>query len=133
MTFVYDNGVHLICTNTGENGVQFEGEEGWIFVSRERIGASDQKLLEDPLPSDAIRLYESNDHMGNFLDGIRTRKQPLCDAEIGHRSVTLCHLANISLRLGGRKLKWDPKKEEFVGDKEANAMLRRPMREPWKI
>ena len=133
VTFVYDNGVHLICTNTGENGVKFEGEEGWIFVSRERIGASDQKLLDDPLPSDAIRLYESNDHMGNFLDGIRTRKQPLCDAEIGHRSVTLCHLANISLRLGGRKLKWDPKKEEFVGDKEANAMLRRPMREPWIV
>lgn len=133
ITLIYENGVHLQVTNQGENGVKFVGEEGWIFVTRGKIEASDQKLLDEPLPADAIKLYESNDHMGNFLDGIRTRKQPICDAEIGHRSVSICHLCNISLRLGGRKLKWDPKKEEFVGDKEANAMLSRPARGNWKV
>jgi hypothetical protein len=75
----------------------------------------------------------SDDHGQNFLDCIRSRKQPICDAEIGHRSVTVCHLANICLRLHGRELRWDPKKEEFVDDPEANAMLARPQRRPWIV
>lgn len=133
VTYVYENGVHLNTTNRGENGVQFNGEDGWIFVSRGKIGASDQKLLDDPLPSNAERLYVSDDHMLNFIDCMRTRKQPICDAEIGHRSVSVCHLANISLRLGGRKLEWDPAKEEFKNDAEANAMLRRKARGPWQV
>lgn len=135
VTYVYENGVHLIATHEGENGVQFFGEEGWIFVSRGKIAASDQKLLDDPLPSNAVRLYNSNDHMGNFIECVRNRdKQPICDAEIGHRSVTVCHLANISLLLGGRKLKWDPVKEEFKDDPQANAMLARSnQRKQWKV
>ena len=131
--YIYPGGITLHCTNKGENGINFQGEEGWIFVSRGGIRASDQRLLDDPLPADAIRLYESNDHMGNFIDCIRSRKQPICDPEIGHRSVSVCHLGNISLRLGGRRLDWDPKKEEFVNDIEANTYLSRPARGPWKI
>jgi len=133
ITYTYPNGVTLLCTNKGENGVLFEGEEGWIFVNRGTIRASDERLLKDPLPSNAVRLYVSNDHMGNFIDCIRTRKQPICHAEIGHRSVTVCHIGNISLRLGGRKLEWDPKKERFKGDAEANKMLSRPARKPWVV
>ncbi|MGQ9525769.1 MAG: Gfo/Idh/MocA family protein [Armatimonadota bacterium] len=133
ITYTYPNGVTLLCTNKGENGVLFEGDEGWIFVSRGTIRASDQKLLTDPLPANAERLYVSNDHMGNFIDCIRTRKQPICEPEIGHRSVTVCHIGNISLRLGGRKLTWDPKRERFTNDAEANKMLSRPMRKPWKL
>lgn len=133
VTYVYKNGVPLVTSNKGANGIKFEGEEGWIFVSRGVLNASDQKLLDDPLPESAEKLYESNDHMGNFLDGMRTRKQPICDAEIGHRSCSICHLANISLRLGGRKLKWDPDQEEFIGDAQANAMVKRAMRGPWKV
>lgn len=133
VTLIYENGVPLRVTNKGANGVRFDGEEGWIFVSRGVIEASDQKLLDDPLPSNSIRLYESNDHMGNFLDCMRTRQQPICDAEIGHRSVSICHLCNISLRTGGRKLKWDPVKEEFKNDPEANALLSRPMRKQWRV
>lgn len=133
VTFTYPGGIRLISTSEGENGIHFQGEEGWIFVSRGALRASDQRILEDPLPSNAIRLYESNDHRRNFVECIRSRKQPICDAEIGHRSVTVCHLANISLRLGGRKLRWDPNKELFVNDPEANAYLNRPMRSPWKI
>jgi len=133
VTCVYENGIPLRVTNQGENGVHFQGEEGWIFVSRGEIKASDQKLIDSPLPADAVKLYESNDHMGNFIDGIRSRKQPICDAEIGHRSVSICHLCNISLRLGGRKLAWDPAKEEFKDDAQANGMLRRQARNGWQV
>lgn len=131
--FTYPGGVTLLCTNKGENGAMFEGEEGWIFVSRGKLTASDQRLLDNPLPSNAIRLYESNNHRANFVECIRSRQQPICDAEIGHRSVSMSHLANISLRLGGRRLDWDPIKEVFVNDEEANLFLSRPMRKPWRI
>ena len=131
--FVYPGGIRLHCTNKGENGVLFEGDEGWIFVSRGTIRASDQRLLDDPLPSGAIRLYESSDHRGDFVDCIRSRKQPICDAEIGHRSVSVSHLANISLRLGGRRLDWDAWEERFASNEEANTYLSRPMRKPWRI
>ena len=112
------------------NGVRFEGDDGWIFVTRGRIAASDPDLLEQPLVSGAQRLYASDDHMGNFFECVRTRKAPICAPEIGHSSVTLCHLAGISARLG-RRLKWDPAKEQFVGDEEANGMVAREMRKPW--
>ena len=79
-----------------------------------------------------IKLYVSNNHMENFLiDGVKNRKACICPAEVGHRSVTVCHLGVIALRTG-KKLKWDPVKQEF-DDKEANAWLSRPMRKPWKI
>ena len=95
--------------------------------------ASDARLLKDPLPSDAIRLYVSNDHHANFIDCVRSRKATICPAEVGHRSVSVCHIGNISLRLGGRKLAWDPATERFTGDEDANRMLDRPKRGPWKI
>ena len=78
VTYVYGNGARLVTTSDGENGNRFIGDRGWIFVNRERIEASDPKLLEEPLPRDAIRLYESNDHMGNFMDCIRSRKRCIC-------------------------------------------------------
>jgi hypothetical protein len=106
---------------------------GWIFVNRGRIEASDQRLLDEPLPECAVRLYRSDDHMGNFLDCFRSRALPVCDVEVGYRSVTVCHLGNISLRLGGRTLKWDPVQERFQGNALANEMLVRRMRAPWKI
>ena len=133
VTYIYPGGITLLATNKSENGALFEGDKGWIFVSRGRIGASDQKLLDDPLPANAVRLYKSDNHAKNFVECIRSRQQPICDAEIGHRSVTLSHLANISLRLGGRRLDWDPVKEEFVNDPEANGYLNRPQRAPWQI
>jgi predicted dehydrogenase len=133
ITFTYPNDITLISTNEGENGVDFEGENGSLFVSRGTIRASDTAILDEPLSSSATRLYASNDHMQDFLDCMRSRKLPICDVEVGHRSVSVCHLANISLRLGGRKLEWDPKAEKFPNDKEANAMLSRPRRGPWKL
>jgi predicted dehydrogenase len=132
VTYTYANGVKLVCTSDGENGVKFLGEDGrWLFVSRSKRDASDRKLLEEPLPKDATRLYLSPNHMGNFLDGVRTRKPCICTAEVGHRSVSVCHIGVIALRTG-KKLKWDPVREQF-DDTEANQWLRREMRAPWKL
>jgi predicted dehydrogenase len=129
----YCDGSRVICTSGGENGIKFLGEGGWIFVSRDRIDASDKTLLDEPLKSDAVRLYKSDDHMRNFLDCVRSRQSPICDIEVGYRSVTVCHLGNISLRLGGRTLSWDPSAERFKGDALANEMLARKMRAPWTL
>lgn len=131
VTYTYADGTILNTTNKGENGVTFDGENGTIFVTRGAIKASDQRLLDDPLPANATRLYTSNDHHGNWLDCIRSRKAAICTAEIGHRSATICHLGNISLRLGGRKLHWDPKHQEFIGDREANTYLSRKLQNGW--
>ncbi len=142
--YTYANGVTHSCHSTAANawngavidpkgqqhGVKFEGADGWIWVTRGKIEASDPEFLTTPLPSNATRLYESNDHMGNFFDSIRSRKPPICEAEIGHRSASVCHLGVISLRLG-RKLQWDPQAERFVGDDEANRWLTRELRKPW--
>jgi predicted dehydrogenase len=134
VTYKYANGTHLITSSDGENGNRFVGDNGWIFVNRERIEASDKWLLDEPLHGEAVRLYVSNDHMGNFIDGIRTRKRPICDVEVGYRSVTVCHLGAIALRLG-IPLDWDPKAERFVGPRadKGNAMISREMRSPWRL
>ena len=113
-----------------QHGVKFTGSDGWIWVTRGKIEASQPELLTEPLPSDAERLYVSNDHMGNFFECVQSRKAPICDAEIGHRSASLCHLGVIAMRLG-RTLKWDPEREQFVGDAEANQWVAREMRKPW--
>jgi len=134
VTYTYADGTHLVTTSDGENGNRFIGDKGWIFVNRERIEASDKSLLQEPLHGEAVRLYVSNDHMGNFIDGVRTRKRPICDVEVGYRSVTVCHLGAIALRLG-IPLDWDPKAEHFVGPRadKGNAMISREMRSPWRL
>jgi predicted dehydrogenase len=145
--YSYANGVRHRCLSTPadtifgspeskakpdapHHGVKFEGTEGWILVTRGRSEASRPELLSQPLRSPKVRLYVSDNHMGNFFDCLRSRKTPVCEAEIGHRSASLCHLGVIALRLG-RKLRWDPAKEEFLEDREANGYLAREMRKPW--
>lgn len=145
--FEYANGVQHTCKSiarenfygqpTGEvkkdgeeNGVRFEGTDGWIFVSRGKIEASRPEILSDELPSGSERLYVSNNHMGNFFDCMRSRTPAICEPEIGHRSVSVCHVGVLSLRLG-RKLNWNPEAEQFVDDAEANSYLNREMRSPW--
>ena len=122
-----------LTINIGDNGVLFEGDGGRIFVNRGRVtGKPVEELEENPLPEDRIALYESSDHMGNFIECVRNRKEPVSNAFAHHRTVSACHLANLSLRLG-RKLNWDPDHEEFQGDDEANAMISRAQRAPHQI
>ncbi|MDO8539524.1 MAG: Gfo/Idh/MocA family oxidoreductase [Opitutaceae bacterium] len=146
VNYTYANGVRLRIHTTKDddifgkhvnpkgqpNGIRFEGSEGWIWVNRDRIEASDPGLLKAPLPENAVRLYNSSNHMENFFDCVRSRKLPICDVETGHRSATMCHLGAIALRTG-RKLTWDAQQEKFVGEnaKQANAHIRREMRQPY--
>jgi predicted dehydrogenase len=113
------------------NGVLFEGTDGWIWVTRGTIRASDPDLLKQPLGGSAQRLYVSNDHMRNFFDCVKSRKPTICPPMAGHRAATVCHLGVISMRLGGRKLHWDPDREQFINDAEAQAFVTRHQREPY--
>lgn len=128
-TFTYANGITALLHHRG-NLVTFIGEKGKIKVNREILESDPKDLLEQPLPGNYERLYVSDNHMQNWLDCIKSRKQPICAAEIGHRSVTLLHIANICGRLG-RKLEWDAENEVFVNDQEANTYLSRKERPPY--
>jgi predicted dehydrogenase len=122
----------VVNENGQRNGLKFEGANGWLWVNRNEIEASDEALLSTPLPAGAQRLYASDDHMGNFFDCVRSRKLPIADVETGHLSATVCHLGVLALRLG-RKLEWDPQREKFTGEgsKDANKMVARQMRKPF--
>jgi predicted dehydrogenase len=133
VVFEYANGVPVHCMSDGENGVHFQGEDGWIFVSRGAIKASDPKIISEPLGADAKRLLASPNHMRNFLENIKSRGRCCADVEIGHRSATVCHLGNIALRFAmGKPLTWDPKSEKF-SDTAMNQHVSREMRGPWKL
>jgi predicted dehydrogenase len=137
-TFTYANGVAVLCSlgrGGYPGGVTFEGEKGTITVKRGSITVTlGGEKVADPykLPTGETKLYVSNNHHQNWLECVKTRKLPICDVEIGHRSATVCHLGNIAIRTG-RKLTWDAKAEQIVGDKEANAMLSKPYRKPWVL
>jgi predicted dehydrogenase len=146
VNYTYENGVRLNIFTTRDdsiygakvnadgqrNGIRFEGTDGWIWVNRDGINASEPELLKAPLPDDAVRLYNSSNHMGNFFDCVGSRKAPICDVETGHRSATMCHLGAISMRTG-RTLAWDAARETFVGEfaREANAHVQRELRAPY--
>ncbi|HEX4150535.1 MAG TPA: hypothetical protein VHY20_16170, partial [Pirellulales bacterium] len=114
------------------NGVLFTGASGWVFVNRSMLVASDPKLYETQFTDSDTRLDVSTDHHENWLDCIASRARPICDVEIGHRSATVCHLGNIAMQMR-RELHWDPQKEQFVGDDQANLMVSKPMRSPWHL
>lgn len=107
------------------DGTTFIGEAGKIHVTRGKIVGTPMELVTDPLGADAVKLYVSSNHHKNFLECIKSRELPICDVEIGHRTATACHLGNLAVRLG-RKIVWDPAKEQITGDAEASAMLARP-------
>jgi len=134
-TYKYADGTTLLCSSgTGKyrGGTLFEGEKGSIFVTRGSIESTPDEILEEPLGSDAVRLYASSDHYQNWLECIKSRKEPVCSVETGHRSATVCHLGNIAIRTG-RKVNWDPITEQIVGDKELATWVCRPYRAPWKL
>jgi predicted dehydrogenase len=145
----YANGVHMIVSGEFPNGIRFEGTEGWIFVSRgdetvtssdpgagqqrvPALAASDPKLITSVIGPDEVHLYESRDHHGNWLECVRSRQQPIAPVEVAHRSCSACLLHHMAMKLD-RHLHWDPLKERFVDDDEANARLSRPQRAPYRV
>jgi len=113
-------------------GVMFVGSEGWVLVGRGNIYAEPQLLLKEVISPEEIRLYRSDDHRQNLLDCLKGGRETICPIETAVRSDAICHLSDIAIRLG-RRLRWDPQKELFVNDDEANRILSRPMRSPWHL
>jgi len=134
VNYRYAGGITMIVGQVQSDipdGTTFIGDAGKIHVTRGKIVGTPDELVKEPLGADAVKLYESSNHHQNFLQCIASRKLPICDVEIGHRTATACHLGNLAVRLG-RKIQWDPAKEQIVGDAEASTMLSRPQRDPWK-
>lgn len=132
IAFRYASGVEVLLDGAGpDGGGRFIGDEGGLLLDRGRYQPTAPEIAED-LPDGALRLYKSDDHMQDWLDCIRNRAQPVANCETGHRTATLCHLGNI-VRWLQRPLRWDPEAERFHDDEEANALLDRPMREPYRL
>lgn len=146
---LYADNVTMLISGKFPNGIRFEGSGGWIFVTRgnysvtasdpkstaanqKALSASDPKILSSRIGADEINLYRSEDHHGNWLECIRSRKQTICPVEVGHRGCTTCLLSHIAMKLP-RKLYWDPIKERFKNDDEANSCLARGQRWPYQI
>ncbi len=129
LRFVYANGVEMF--HGGASGCTFEGTEGRIYVDRGRIESTPASILQQPLgPRDFHLPVVGNNHRQNWLDCVRSRRRPVADVEIGARSAQVCQLANIGYWLR-RALRWNPEREEFVQDDEANRLRSRENRAPW--
>jgi predicted dehydrogenase len=143
----YKNGITMLTSGGYPNGVRYEGTEGWIFVTRgnyratesdpipqnqnqKALEASDPKILTSVIGPNEIHLYKSESQQGNWLDCIKSRKEPISPVEIGHRACTVCLVTHIAMKLE-RKLVWDPDTERFTDDAEANSFLSRPQRAPY--
>jgi hypothetical protein len=130
----YAEGFTMIVADNWQvqQGVRFEGSDGWVFVNREEFKVHPKTVLDSRLGPSEMHLYESNDHIGNFIDCVKSRSQTVAPAEVAHHSIMVGHLGVIAIKMG-RKLNWDPKKERFVNDEEADRLLSRPMRSPWHL
>ena len=131
------NNVEMIITSEGDNGILFEGTEGRFFVNRGKItGKPIEDLKDKPLPEGAIEAVYggkvSENHTANFIEGIKSRKQPISDVWTHNRMLEICHLSNIAMRLN-REINWDPIKREIIGDTQANSFLSRENRKGYEI
>ena len=131
------NNVEMIITSEGDNGILFEGTKGRFFVNRGRLSGTPVEALKDnPLPEGAIEeVYGgkvSENHTANFIEAMKSRKQPISDVWSHNRMLEICHLSNIAMRLD-REINWDPAKREIVGDPQANAFLKRETRKGYEI
>lgn len=127
LKFTYANGVEMF--HGGPGGCTFEGTKGTLRVDRNLLESNPAEILSIPIGGDPVSWPK--DHFRNWLDCVKTRSEPICTAETGHRTASICHLANIGYKLR-RKLTWDPAKEEFPGDAEANALTTRIPRQGWE-
>ena len=132
------------CSTSGPmGGAIFVCEKGKLEINRNKFTSNPKEIAVELLKkvdeaeeekkwSDQTALWQAQWHMQNWLDCIRTRQKPVADVEIGHRSISVCHLVNITRRVG-RRLQWDPAKEQFVGDDEANRLVDRPRRKGYEL
>ncbi|RYZ52356.1 MAG: Gfo/Idh/MocA family oxidoreductase [Sphingobacteriales bacterium] len=143
----YANGVTMLMDSKNPNGIKFEGTDGWIFVSRGSVSvtasdpssggknpafsASDPKILTSVIEKNETHLYESPEQHKNWLDCIQNKKETISPAEVAHRSCSACLVAHAAMKFEGQKLYWDPKKEQFKDNVEANKLLSRPQRYPY--
>lgn len=130
--FRYANGITVKLDNGNAGGAIFVGEKGKIEIFRSRVTSNPTELVKEPIKGDEIHLYKSSDHVQNWLDCIKSRERCIADVEVGHRSATVCHLGNIA-RWAGRRLRWDPVKEIFPDDPDANQYLDRVRRKPYEL
>lgn len=128
----YQNGVILRSKN-GDAGVKFIMENGEAYCSRGDMNCSEPNLLRRKPTGNEISLYESKSHEGDFLIAAREGRDGVCPVEAGHRTNNICVLHHISMKLGGRPLKWDNKTQQIIGDDEASKLINVPMRDPWAI
>ena len=133
-TCTYANGIVMTVADNKQiqQGTKWYGDKGWIYVNRGKLEANPPGILQEVIGPDEIKLYESRDHIQNFLDCVKSRKETVAPAEVGHRSISVGLLGEIAM-LTERKLRWDPQKEVFLDDEQANRMLSRPMRSPWHL
>lgn len=128
----YANGVRLVCTN-GTPAIRFEGSDGWIACGWDTFEASSARIADSVIGPEEVHLRTCGGReQRDFLDCVKSRADTYAPAETGHRSITLSHIANISMLLG-RKLRWNPEEERFPDDEQANRMLSREMRSPWRL
>jgi len=114
------------------HGIGFEGPDGWVHVNRGRIVANPKSLLDSVIAPSEIHLCESNHHVGNFLDCVKSRSETVCPIDVAVRADIVCHLSDIAIRTR-RRIRWDPVKEEIIGDEDASRRLSRALRSPWHL
>lgn len=133
LTMIYDNGIVMKHEDFGRGyGVRFIGTKGSMDVSRQYFDSKPDVIAKSTMQASDQKLYVSADHQQNWLDCIKNNNEPICDVETGHRTSSVCCIANIAYWLN-RPLNWDPVREKFRKDKEANRLLKAPLREPWKL
>ena len=130
----YEGGITTSIGSVNPMGTKWIGENGWVYVNRGKFEASNPEWTKKDFKAGEITAYKSQGHSKNFTEGIKTRTECICSAETGHRSITPGHIAYVSEAFDGKKLQWDPKKEEIVGDAEAQKKLMAlPYRGDWSI
>jgi len=133
LTMEYGNGIIMKHADFGRGyGVRFIGSKGSLDISREYFDSKPDNIAKTLPQANEKRLYESKDHQQDWLNAIKNGSAPICDVETGHRSSSVCCIANIAYWLK-RPLKWDPVEEKFKKDKEANRLLNAPLRGPWTL
>ena len=134
LNYEFASGLKIICESTGQRGIRFEGDKGWVFVHIHggRLEAEPASLLREVIGPDEILLRKTRGHMRDWLDAIKTREEPVAPIEDGHRTASFCHLGIIALQTE-RKLVWDLAKEQFLNDADANRYVSRPVRPQWRL